>query len=316
MKIISTLLFSVITSLVLAQPTLTSSQMAPFGSEFYYKHVATFTAIDTSIQGANKVWDFTGVTTTTQQDFTITIFDPSLTVHAASFPSANYAILEGPTMDNNFYVLNSTKYERIGGWDSADGYSIYTDGQIELNFPYTSTSYWRDSCYISGNAVSDWFYNTSLGYGTIKVPGKIYNDVIMARIMLDFGLQLEQYVWYSTSTGEPVFLYSPAQSIFSESAIFLYNSTIGIDENDFVTGLQYNNPCNDQLRIAYVSKEAIGTEYELRNSLGELIRTGSLDSTIQKFTIDLSGVHSGLFFLTIRDKANSGHVKTAKIIKL
>jgi len=319
MRKIFTFLLSLIALTAVSQPTLTSSEMAPFGSEFYYKHVATFAAIDTTIQGANQTWNFASVTTTTDPDFTVTIFDPSLTTHASTFPTSNYGTLEGPGMDYNFLVLSSNQYERIGGWNATDGYSIYTNSQIEFKFPFTSTSSWSDTSYVTGNFSDNYFYCTSLGYGTINVPGHTYNDVIMSRVLLDIGiLQLEEYLWYSTTTGQPVFIYIPGDGgLIPEAAIFLYNTSIGINENEFIAGLQYNNPVISELHVAYVSKEAISTEYEIMNSLGEVIRKGTLDkSTMQNFSIDLSNEQAGIYLLTLKDADDHQKVKTVKLIKM
>lgn len=321
MKKISTLCLLLITFAGYSQPVLQWTSMAPFGSEFFYKHVASFSTIDTNLQGANQTWNFSTLPTTTDPDFTVTIFDPAQTAHASTFPTANYGLIEGPGPDEdyNFFELNSAQMDRIGGWNANDGYDTYIDPQTDYKFPFTSTLSWNDSSMISGSSWGNYYECNNIGYGTLIVPGKTYNDVIFSRVYVDaLIIQITQYVWYSTSNGQPVMMYIPGDGGFiPEAAIFQYNATTGIKKENFISGLRYNNPCTSTLNVSYASKDAISTDYELINSLGAVIKKGRLDkSTLQNFSIDMANELSGLYLLSIKDANDNSKNKVVKFIKM
>jgi hypothetical protein len=318
MKKLSTLILLISFIHIYAQPTLNSSAMAPFGSEFHYKHIGSFTAIDTTIQGPNSTWNFTGVTTTTDPEYVTAIFNPATTTHMGTFPTANYGILEPADTNYQFFHLTSGFMERLGSWNPTDGYSTYSNTQVEYMFPFTGTSSFSDSSYISGNSWGNWLSVDNLGYGTLNVPGHSYTNVILSRWFLDFGFQLLQYNWISASNGQPVFSYVPGDGfIIPEAAVYLNSATIDVDEIPFISGLHYNNPCTKSLDVVFVAKDAAGIEYELINQIGESVRTGKLDrSSLQKFSIDLSNESAGLYLLTIKNADDHSQFKTVKVLKM
>jgi len=128
---------------VIAQPTLTSNEMAPFGSSWTLTYTQNFSVMDTNIQGANATWNFTAVQPT-PTTLTINIVDPAQTPYGPSFPNANYAYVESPNTAYRYFNLTPAKMERVGSWSSI-GLKIYNDPQIEYVYPLTMGSYSYDT---------------------------------------------------------------------------------------------------------------------------------------------------------------------------
>lgn len=316
MNKIFTLALLILTASAFAQPTLLSSELAPFGNTYFYKHVGTFTAIDTNQQGANQTWDFSSVLITSDPDFTVSIFDPAQSVHGIQFPNANWGTLEGPLMDYNFFVNSSTQLERVGGYNMTDGYFMYDNTQIEYVFPFTYPQSWSDSSNIIGNLFPTYLQVDNIGFGTVVVPGYTYTNVIMSRAVLESFIPIVQYVWYSSDDGQPVFAYVPETFFTPEVGVYLYNISTGIEEKDFANNIIFNNPFTSSLNLAFASGMAVGINYELINSMGKIIRSGKIEkSTFHKFSIEMQNESAGLYVLTITDTENPARIKSLKVIK-
>jgi hypothetical protein len=318
MKKIFTLCFFFTSINLFAQPTVLSSEMAPFGSSFYYKHLASFSVVDTNLQGANQTWDFSQLTTTADPDFTVTIFDPSQSSQGSVFPTANYGTIEGPSLNYNFFVLTQSQLERVGGWNATDGYSIYSDGQIEMMFPFSYGQTIQDSSYIQGNALTNFYQCDNIGYGTVIVPGHTYTNVIMSRVYLYYGLDLQEYLWYNSDNGQPVFVYVAGDGfIVPEAGVYLYNSSItGIDENNFANNISYNNPVTGILNVTFACATAVATDFELFNSTGEKILQGKLEkSSLQHFSIDMENYSGGLYILNLINADDKSQRRSLKIAR-
>jgi hypothetical protein len=244
---------------VFSQPTLLSSEMAAPGTIFIYKHVGAFTAIDTSIQGANQSWDFSTVPTTSDPDYINTIINPSLTPFADTFPTANWGILENPD-DYSFFNLSSSSLERLGSYNPMDGYTYYTNTQVEYLFPMSLGVNNSDpSTNVNAGTTSNTLYTFNcIGYGTLMAPGHTYNNVIMTRVELDLSIfNVVAYIWYDSDNGMPVFDYVPGDGFFiSESAIYLNSVTTGIKDKSFASGIQINNPVSTILKISLYNEFA------------------------------------------------------------
>jgi hypothetical protein len=317
-KVILVLNLFFVTTLLKGQPILYYSEMAPFGTEFYYKHVAFFDDIDTTIQGSDVTWNFTSLIADNDSDYIITIFNPATTIHASTFPTANYGVLESPEL-YNFFEMNSDQMSRLGHWKPADGYTTYSNLQVELKFPLTSTLQWMDSSQRVGRPSVEAISSESIGYGTLNVPGHVYPEVIMNRyIYYYFGMRLVEYIWYNTSNGQPCLAYFPVNTIgIDPAAIYQYGNTIGIKEIPEISGLQYNNPCIDFLNVTFVNNEVKDLQFEIINSLGMVIKSDHLEkSSLQKISINLTSEQTGLYLLLIKDHNSNRIIKSVKILKL
>lgn len=318
MKKIFTILCLMITMHSFAQPSLLSTEMAAPGTVFTYKHVGTFSAIDTSAQGANQTWDFSAVTTTTDPDYVNEIINPALTPHADSFPTANWGILEDGT-DYYFFNLNSSTMERVGSWD-ASGYTYYTNTQVEYIFPMVLGTSGSDVSVNeqNGSSTTGNYTFDCIGYGTLMAPGHTYTNVIMTRVLLDIGfLTLESYIWYDSDNGMPVFDYIPGDGGFiPEAAIYLDNVSIGIKENIFANNVRYNNPVTSMLNIKFDGGVSSSLNFNLMNTQGKKIVSGEIiKGSAGQLNLDMKDQAAGIYLLWLNDKNDATKSRLIKIVK-
>ncbi len=320
MKKIVTFLFIIFSCNVFSQPTLLSTEMAVPGTTFTYKHVGTFTPIDTAVQGANQTWDYSTVSTTTDPDYVNTIIDPTQTIYGDSFPTANWGILEDGT-SYYFFNLNSSNMERVGSYDFTDGYTYYTNTQIEYIFPMgLGVSGVDQSTNVNNGNVSTGTYSFDcIGYGTLMAPGgHTYTNVIMTRVVFDFSIfNIVSFIWYDSNNGMPVFNYIPGDGGFiPEAAIYLNSITSGINATSFASDLRINNPVTTMLNVSLYSENPSELTYDLMNSLGEVVVTGIIEkSQFQQLHLNMEANAAGLYFLTIKDKADPGRSRTVNVVK-
>jgi hypothetical protein len=322
MKRTFTLLFILITINSFAQPSLLSSEMASPGTVFTYKHVGTFTPIDTAVQGANQTWNFSTVTTTTDPDYVNTIINPALTAYHDSFPTANWGLLEDGDTTFNFFHLSSTNMERVGGYNPTDGYTYYPNTQIEYVFPMQlGVSNVDVSTNVNNGSSTNVNYAFDcIGYGTLIAPGgHTYTNVIMTRVVVDIVfLQVVSFIWYDSDNGMPVFNYIPGDGFFiPEAAIYLNSvTTVGINENSFASGLRINNPVSNMLFLSLYSETPVALSYDLRNSLGQILTSGIIEkSQFPQLHLEMTSNAGGLYFLTVRDLSDPSKSKSVKVIK-
>jgi hypothetical protein len=304
-----------ISSFVLqAQPSLLHSDMAPFGSSFTLTFAQT-TVVDTTIQGANVVWDFSSFQPTTGS-ITINIVNPALTPYATSFPNSNYAYQESPVTAYRYFDLSTTKMERVGSWTNSIGIRTYNDPQIEYVFPLTLGTYSFDTWDNSTSPTGGTYEFQCIGYGTVILPMGTFNDMLMVRALItESFLYYYSYFWYSTTSGIPYVNYLPQGPFTGEALVYATAISIptNIDDNTNSLAFKYTNPVLDNLTI-YSNSGISHGDYEIFNALGQKIDAGKLNSNSDFSTIDMSHLEKGLYFCTLRSSDQSG--TTIKVLKL
>lgn len=313
------LLLSGLTSL--SQPVLLSTDIAPVGSSYNYKGLSTFSAIDTSLQGANQTWDFSTLTPDASPISTSTIFNPAQTIYADSFPTANYGILFLPNNLYKFYTLNSTQMELTGYYDFGSGaYTYFSNPQTQYVFPLSMGVNNLDTFVTTGSSGNNISTLNCIGWGTLLAPGHTYSNVLMRRNTIYFssGLTVNDYVWYDSSNGMPVFSYTaPSLPSVIESAYYLYNISSSINNNDFASSLNYNNPFHSSLHLKLFSENAAIISYKLMNAFGEIIKTGqTVCNGFLELNFELENKPNGLYMLSLNDPANPIRFRLIKLIKI
>ncbi len=314
MKKLFTLCFLFVSFYVSAQPSLLSSEMATPGMVFTYKHVAAFNMIDTTIQGPNMTWDFSAATATADPDYLNTIIDPANINEADSFPGANWGLMEGPG-EYYFFQKSSTQMERLGSYDPVDGYTYYSNTQIEYMFPMVIGQSFTDVS-VSTNNGSTTQGNYSfdcMGYGTLIAPGHTYPDVLMTRVTLDIGfISITSYIWYDSNNGMPVFDYVPGDGGFiPEAAIWLNSVTSGIEDAHTFVNVLYSNPVNDLISVR-IPDAGFPVNYELTDIQGRKIAEGKFTGELN---LNVQNEVSGTFFMRLADLNDATKQRTIRIVK-
>lgn len=303
-----------------SQIVLNANKFLPVGSSWIQKPIQSFNVIDTSIKGANVIWNFAALQATSAVATTISIVNPAQTPYASSFPNATYCYKESPSIAYRYYSLTPTVFERIGSFSST-GLKTYSDPQIELTFPFqlgtVSNDTWMNSASSSGGT----YDFECVGSGKLILPTAIYNNVLLALVKVhESFLNLTCYYWYSADNGAFLMYYIIGDGFFvPNQGAFIQSLNIGVDETIALKNFSYNNPVTDLLKINYNSNIDKDVEYTLINSLGEKVYSQtskiSLDENIN-IDINMSSFKSGLYFLTIKSNKTGKILKTTKVIKI
>ncbi len=319
MKILILLSLLLSELITLSQPVILSTDMAPFGSSYNYKGLSTFTAIDTTQQGANQTWDFSTLIPDANPISTRTIFNPVQTIYADSFPTANYGILFLPNTTYRFYELNSTQLNATGLYETGLGYSYYLNPETQFVFPMSIGVNNYDTSFQTGTTGDIGYFINCIGWGTLLAPGHTYTNVIMMHYTYyaSSGPIVKGYDWYDSSNGMLVFSYTaspPPASV--ESAFYLYNISSTINENNFGSSLFYNSPFHSSLNIKLFNEKTEYLSYELMNSIGEIIKTGqTVCEGSMEINFELENEPAGLYMLVLKDPVSPLRSRLLKLIK-
>jgi hypothetical protein len=310
MKIFYILVLTLFSTATFAQPTLTFTEMANPGTNFIYKHAESFGIIDTNIIGANRTWNFSGITTTFDPDYVISIINPTQTIHADTFPTSNWGTLEDDVY--SFFTLTSSKLERIGFYAPSSGYLYFPNPETEYIFPMALG--------VQNTDISTYGTYTfeCIGYGTVIVPGHTYSNTIMTRVNLDggFGIVFRSFYWYDSNNGQFVFQYTPGDSIDPQYSTYLDAVVIEVEENSFASNITYNNPVTTSLTVNLISESPSQITYQLFNSIGETVMHGRIEKNqLQQLILNFEGKSNGLYLLSLRDILNPKNQRSIKIIK-
>ncbi|MGQ0829086.1 MAG: T9SS type A sorting domain-containing protein, partial [Bacteroidota bacterium] len=103
-----------------------------------------------------------------------------------------------------------------------------------------------------------------------------------------------------------------------ESGIWMNSLTVGIEENEFISDIRYNNPVENNFTINFQSQNNAGYSYMVMNSLGQKMIDGNSEiiaGNTETLTIDFSSFPAGIYFFSVRSDESERAVKTIKIIK-
>ncbi len=301
-----------------AQQTLLRSEMLAFGSISVQKTVANLSVIDTTSQGAGKVWNFAAIQySSTAPDFSVHIVNPSSTPYGTSFPASNYAYKEvkGATTNYRYFNLTNSLMERVGSYVSS--VNTYSDPQVEYVFPMALGSSNYDSWASTASSSGGTYDMRAVGTGTLILPSGTYN-AIMVRINVEESfLAFDTYIWYSADNGVQLLTYIAGDGVFVASQALVFHSlTVGIEENDFISEIKYVNPVTNMLSLNFKTSESHVIKYSIINALGQTIKTGtagSFQNDEQAISVDMSEENSGIYFINLSD--SKGSSKTIKLIK-
>jgi hypothetical protein len=302
-----------------SQLILNSNEMLPFGSVMTLTPVQDLTVIDTTIKGANAVWNFSGITNG-GSNLTVTITNPALTPYGSSFPASNYAYAESPAIAYRYFTLNSAKMERVGSY-SGTTLKTYSDPQIEYVFPLglgtTNQDTWaNDASSFGGN------YNiTCLGTGTLTLPGGAHYNALFVRADVSEITTFPTYFWYSADNGAVLLEYVAGDGIFyspfgqSLTALTVATTTgINNNNNKLAQSLKYNNPVQTECKVSFSSERSDDISYSLTNPMGEIIRSGNCEGSSNDHTLllDFNSLASGMYYLLLKSSDQSEIVKLVK----
>lgn len=290
----------------LAQPVLNSAEMLPPGNTTYMRQIATWSAVDTTLQGANMTWNYTGLSVDmTQPEFIYTIMDPAATPHSGLFAADNYAWWEQPSDQYRFFTLTPTFMQRVGSYGS--GPYVMADPQIEYVFPLTYGTTNTDTWY--GQSDGGTYSLKCVGYGSLTLPGITFQDVLMVRAKVTSQFySFNAYFWYSSQDGR--ILLQVINSPIIQSGVFFDAVASSVQDGQSLQATVLNNPVTNELRFT-LGEQATEVEYSILSNTGALLGQGRVQGAPGTMNI-VSTEHlaSGLYVLQL---TRSGQASSAAL---
>lgn len=184
----------------LAQPTITSSVIAPVGTISQYFASSGANTFNPGASGANVTWNF-GTLDTALGTRTQYIVQADTTFFYFAYPSAvNYCVKSFSGIGYNFgYAsLDNSKFEYYGAQGLAD-VRVYSDPVKLLQFPFTYNNQFSDVFYDD----DDIYYGTNTvkadAYGTLTIPTGTFTNVLRINVTETY----REYIEWDDFTGEP-----------------------------------------------------------------------------------------------------------------
>ncbi|MGB3869102.1 MAG: T9SS type A sorting domain-containing protein [Flavobacteriales bacterium] len=294
-----------------AQPVLYSNEMLPFGSVMHlWPSGNDNIVIDTTIQGANAVWDFSALDHWTQNnpDLQVTVVDPTTTPYATSFPSSNYAWMEAPNTAYRYFNLSSSSLQRVGSYTSA--LNVYSNPQVEMIYPLqlgtSNTDTWNNTFSTTGGTYS----LRCVGTGTLILPSGTWQDALMVRVWVTEGIY-DPYLgffWYSSVNGallvQSIGQYMAEWEVWFPDTYYLNSLSLGVEEHPALELLTWQNPVTNELWIETRSQQGGKQPWRVVGLTGQVMSSGTFPSTsgsVDRWSIPVNDLTSGLYVLWIGD---------------
>ncbi|MCH8903606.1 MAG: T9SS type A sorting domain-containing protein [Bacteroidetes bacterium] len=308
--------FILLGNTISAQVTLTGANTNPVIGETYMLHSADTAGLTEGSAGANITWDFSNITSTAT--FSYSWVDASTTPKASSFMNADVANLSSGFYD--YYSANSTAYSREGVVSATQVVIPYSDPEKILEFPFTYNSTFTDSLrasFFSGVAFERHgiITVTADAHGDLIMPYGTITDVLRIKIVEDyqddfmgsplFLYDTEVYMWYKPGTHWPIIALS---TIWINGVPTFYASYYDLNISD-IEDLTLNNSINVypnpsngliNLRINSIFGDI---EVIVTDACGKTVFQNVYSDVSRSVqTIDLMGIPSGMYILTLKNE--------------
>lgn len=311
MRHITSITLSILAISLSAQPVLNSNEMLPFGSVMnLWPTGNSWVTIDTTVQGANVVWDYSALDHWTQNnpDLHISVVDPSTTPYASSFPNSNYAWQEEPNSAYRYFNLSGSSLQRVGSRSGA--LNVYSNPQVEMIYPLqlgtTNTDTWNNTFSTTGGTYS----LHCVGTGTLILPSGTWPDALMVRVWVtegDYNPYLG-FIWYSSTNGailvQHIGQYLSDLDLWVPDTYHLNSISAGVTEHAALELLNWQNPVTDELRLETRSQHGGQRPWRLVGLTGQVMNSGNFVSTsgsVDRWSIPVNDLASGMYVLWIGD---------------
>ena len=266
---------------------LTAGEQLPFGSQYSQRYASNPSAVDTT-SGTNVTWNFADLALT-GTTYSTSILAPAATPYGASFPSANYAVLETNLPRYSYFDLNTSNQSRVGFYYNGD-YGHYSDTQIEQTYPLQYGSSNSDTWDCDAFSFPGTYAYQCIGKGSLQLPSGTYNDVLLLRVRAENGIVYWSYQWVNAQNGAFLVLYF-APSIFQqEDALVLTSLQVGLDEVAAEgVRLRVHGAINGNLPITYSCPSSM--RYRICDVTGRLEAEGYLPASTSSTTATVPVQH-------------------------
>lgn len=281
--------------------------------------------------GAGQTWNFAALTTDSTEIITYAV--PGSTAYYASFSSSTAAQDLG-NGDYAYFKGNSSGLELMGVATGGD-LIIYQNSERTLQYPCSYLSQWVDafnadftlggvnitrSGSVSGNA--DGYGSITMPFGTVSnvlrvKSTEVYSD---ARPFGNIDYNFITYNFYKPGVHNPIVTLSDMTTTFlgtpvvAQSAVWLDATQVGIQEAlQNTIGVEvYPNPADQLISVVFSADGTAGLNLEVLDLTGKVAWRSVLGTRapgIQKESIDISGLASGLYNVRITDGLGGQGIK-------
>lgn len=303
------ILLFIVSFIAKAQPVLNATDFETELSMTLYN--ANPSGLSPGNAGANQVWDFSGLTLTTDND-TINKIPVATATNYNDFPNSSYCL---KYTHNNTYVqyifssLSNTGLEMLGFsiylYDKTEFLNIkYTNTQINFQFPYTYNMVINDTYQTVGQDPIS-FTTVYDAYGTLITPFGTYTNVIRQKTTK--GTQV-YYGWYQTKPFG--FVMNGQFTDNGNGYIQVFKNTTGLGVNPIEPSKAmavFPNPVHAELNIQLPAQQTLD-RVDISDVTGKIVL--KQDQNLNQ--INVSHLANGLYFI----EAHSGMEKlVTKFIK-
>lgn len=256
--------------------------------------------------GANKTWDFSGLSLT--PNGTLTIQPASETPYGNSFPSANSSHHYSGLPDDIWFLYqhSAAKIVTIAMVYPSIIVFNFSNPKTIIEFPYTFGHTFTDTYQITGQGPAASFTAEYDAYGTLILPFGTYQNVVRQKTVE--GSRTE-YIWYNTNP-----FFALLQGSSSDSLLGLAKSTtLGVQDvqNDLLFSV-YPNPVEDVLRVTIPDHTKGNLKFQVYDLSGKCV----LDQTVSasaEVLLPVKNLQSGVYLLRVTDQENQS--QSIRIIK-
>ena len=310
-----------VTSMALAQPTLTAAGINPVIGDVTSVTSST-AAISPGSSGANQTWNLS-ITGTASTNTAVAV---SSTPSGSSFPGSNIAVGTS-TSAYVYYNASSTAFQYYGS-KSTQGVQYYSNPEDFLHFPCTYNSTYTDAFACTYTSSTTIYRNgtvtvTADGYGTLTTPAGTFSNVMRVHLFENYrdsgnisgfasvtNLQNDEYLWFLNSNHTAIA--SVASLTTSVSGFNTVANTCSY-ANSVVTGINnadnlisscnlFPNPTSNNLTLNINLTDAQKLSLKLYNSLGAQVGTAINTDGVQGLNdvkLDVATLPEGIYFVQI-----------------
>lgn len=323
------IVLSLISTLINAQITLTSTTNTPeIGDSYTYISIPNYT-FNASQSGANQTWDFSTATGTAETTNVINLASSS---EPSNYPSASFVFKTIETATENYLSSSSSDLSIEGNYVPGTARVIYSDKQEYLKFPITYNNVFNETfAGVVENIAESQTYDRA---GTIEITADAYGDLILPYGTIDNVLRVKvviksidvymgftlpettitSYYWYNTFNKYPLASTSDVDysgSIISSYAYYLSQSDLVLETKNpelVETNINvYPNPTKD---IVYIKNDSHNSlRIDILDITGALVKSITISNG--KNSVDVSNLQSGAYLMKY---INESQIYTKKLV--
>lgn len=303
---------------IIAQPSLTASNMNPSAGEMFTYYSSTNTASPGNA-GANQTWNLTVLSSTASA--TSAFVSAASTPSGSSFPLATLSGTTSGSSNYSYFTPGSTGYYNYG--QVVNGVVMsYSDPETILSYPFnynnTNTDGW--ACTFTNGSQIVRTGSTTItadGYGTLITPAGTYSNVMRVHFVqaykdssmgvIIFNYVNDEYMWYQPGIHQ-VLAYTYTFTINGSTGGNLggYMATTPTGLNNFSPQIEslslFPNPSTEAVTLSFNGTEAVMAEIQVCSVTGQKLKSISgIEISPGKNNVKVStdDLPEGIYFMQI-----------------